>query len=73
MSNTRAKFYLIKNAPSSLKEELKPLGVKAIRARIAEHHETVGECKRNGHRDTGRGVCANCETFLPSSDGEHWA
>jgi len=31
------------------------------------------ECKRNGHKDTGRGVCANCETFLPSSDGEHWA
>jgi hypothetical protein len=31
------------------------------------------ECKRNGHRDTGRGVCAECETFLPSSDGEHWA
>ena len=31
------------------------------------------ECKRNGHRDTGRGVCAECEAFLPSSDGEHWA
>jgi|TARA_Y100000310_G_scaffold305670_1_gene346078 hypothetical protein len=44
MSNTRDKFYLIKNAPSGLKDELKPLGVKAIRARIAEHNETVGEC-----------------------------
>ena len=31
------------------------------------------ECKRNGHKDTGRGVCAECGIFLPSSDGEHWA
>lgn len=22
------------------------------------------ECKRNGHRDTGRGVCADCGTFI---------
>jgi len=22
------------------------------------------ECKRNGHRDTGRGVCAECGKFL---------
>ena len=26
--------------------------------------EQRAECKRNGHRDTGRGVCANCDTFL---------
>jgi len=32
------------------------------------------ECRRNGgHTDTGRGVCAECGTFLPSSDGEYWA
>ena len=28
------------------------------------------ECDRNGDRDTGGGVCANCETFVPSQDGE---
>jgi len=22
------------------------------------------ECDRNGHKDTGRGVCAECGTFL---------
>jgi len=33
----------------------------------------ISECSRNGHKDTGRGVCANCGTFLPSSDGEYWA
>ena len=32
------------------------------------------ECiERNGHKDTGRGVCAHCDAFLPSSDGEYWA
>ena len=24
----------------------------------------VKECRRHGHRDTGRGVCATCGTFL---------
>jgi len=27
------------------------------------------ECDSNGHKDTGRGVCAECGIFLPSSDG----
>ena len=32
------------------------------------------ECiERNGHKDTGRGVCAHCDAFLPSSDGKYWA
>jgi hypothetical protein len=26
--------------------------------------EQLAECERNGHRDTGRGVCAHCDTFL---------
>lgn len=26
--------------------------------------EARAECRRNGHRDTGRGVCANCGAFL---------
>ena len=29
-----------------------------------EQEEQARECKRNGHRDTGRGVCANCGEFL---------
>ena len=34
----RAKFYLIKNAPSSLKEELKPLSLKECHALLAKHY-----------------------------------
>lgn len=26
--------------------------------------EAAAECARNGHRDTGRGVCAECGEFL---------
>jgi len=26
--------------------------------------EQLAECALNGHRDTGRGVCADCDTFL---------
>ena len=48
-------------------------GIYTGRSIVSEPEETKDECKRNGHKDTGRGVCANCETFLPSSDGEHWA
>ena len=33
---------------------------EAVQAR----EDTEAECKRNGHRDTGRGVCAHCETFI---------
>ena len=42
-------------------------------AKVAEVIEDGSGGERNGHKDTGRGVCANCETFLPSSDGEYWA
>jgi len=28
--------------------------------------DEVKECRRHGHRDTGRGVCATCGTFLDS-------
>ena len=44
MSDTRAKFYLIKNAPSSLKEKLKPLSLQECRALLAKHYgrEKVG-------------------------------
>ena len=33
---------------------------EAVQAR----EDTEAECKRNGHRDTGRGVCAHCKTFI---------
>jgi hypothetical protein len=26
--------------------------------------QAIKECKRIGHTDTGRGVCADCGTFL---------
>jgi hypothetical protein len=29
-----------------------------------ESTEDAEECKRNGHRDTGRGVCADCGEFI---------
>lgn len=29
-----------------------------------ESAESRADCERNGHRDTGRGVCANCGDFL---------
>jgi hypothetical protein len=29
-----------------------------------EAEEQARECKRNGHRDTGRGECAYCGEFL---------
>lgn len=28
------------------------------------HEDEDEDCKRNGHRDTGRGVCADCGGFL---------
>jgi hypothetical protein len=30
--------------------------------------EINGPCERNGHRDTGRGVCADCGAFLDTKD-----
>jgi hypothetical protein len=30
----------------------------------AEEDAQYAECKRNGHRDTGRGVCADCGLFI---------
>lgn len=30
----------------------------------AKVEEVSSECKRNGHRNTGRGVCADCGEFL---------
>jgi len=30
----------------------------------AKVEEVSSECKSNGHRDTGRGVCADCGEFL---------
>jgi hypothetical protein len=35
-----------------------------IRWDAMEAAEQRAECKRNGHRDTGRGVCANCGDAL---------
>jgi len=29
-----------------------------------EEEDRAAECERNGHRDTGRGVCAECGEFL---------
>ena len=29
-----------------------------------EEEDQAAECERNGHRDTGRGVCAECGEFL---------
>ena len=33
-----------------------------------EAEEQASECKRNGHRDTGRGECAYCGEFLDDDD-----
>lgn len=32
--------------------------------KVQESEDTAAECKRNGHRDTGRGVCADCGDFI---------
>ena len=29
-----------------------------------KEEDQAAECERNGHRDTGRGVCAECGEFL---------
>ena len=40
-------------------------GVYTGRTIVSEQEgKTDDECKRNGHRDTGRGVCAECGKFL---------
>lgn len=31
---------------------------------VQNQEDTEAECKRNGHRDTGRGVCADCGAFV---------
>lgn len=31
---------------------------------VQNQEDTKAECKRNGHRDTGRGVCADCGAFV---------
>tara|TARA_R110000851_G_scaffold183459_1_gene332754 strand:- start:432 stop:692 length:261 start_codon:yes stop_codon:yes gene_type:complete len=36
-------------------------------AQAAQQKLDALECELNGHRDTGRGVCANCEAFLEVS------
>lgn len=30
---------------------------------VQEREDDEADCKRNGHRDTGRGVCATCGAF----------
>tara|TARA_R110000823_G_scaffold22716_2_gene68253 strand:- start:236 stop:688 length:453 start_codon:yes stop_codon:yes gene_type:complete len=37
--------------------DTKPIDMEGNKIQLAE-------CKRGGHRDTGRGVCAECGTFL---------
>jgi hypothetical protein len=31
---------------------------------VQEREDNEAECKRNGHRDTGRGACATCGAFI---------
>lgn len=31
---------------------------------VQDREDAERECKRNGHRDTGRGVCADCGAFI---------
>lgn len=36
--------------------------IKSLGANVFSYQDS--ECSRNGHRDTGRGVCADCGTFI---------
>jgi len=40
---------------------------------LKDRLESEEECKLNGHQDTGRGDCANCDQFLPVEDNSDTA